>query len=119
MNEPFAAEDLYTQALPKYPEVAGDLLVERGNLRARRRDWSDAKADFLAAIRANSENVEPHYFLGVLYQHLGDWNHAEAELAKAVAISPRYMRGCRRGADSEAVRESAACASAMKIWDDG
>ena len=80
---------------------------------------ADARADFLAAIQANPADVEPHYFLGVLYQHLGDWNHAEAELAKAVAISPRYMRGCRRGADSEAVRESAASTSAIKIWDNG
>jgi protein O-mannosyl-transferase len=103
-GEPFAAEDLYSLALPQYPEVAGDLLVERGNLRARRRDWADAKADFLSAVRANPENVEPHYFLGVLYQQLGDRNHAEAELAKAVAISPNYKDAAAR---LEKVRESA------------
>jgi protein O-mannosyl-transferase len=105
MNEPFAAEDLYTQALPKYPDVAGDLLLERGNLRARRQDWADAKADFLAAIQANPANVEPHYFLGVLYQQLRDWNDAEAELAKAAAISPKYKDATAR---LEAVREAAA-----------
>jgi protein O-mannosyl-transferase len=105
MNEPLAAENLYTQALPKYPEVAGDLLVERGNLRARRHDWTDAKADFLAAIQANPANVEPHYFLGVLYQQLGDWNPAEVELAKTVAISPKYKDAVAR---LDEVRQSAA-----------
>jgi tetratricopeptide (TPR) repeat protein len=104
MNEPLAAEDLYTQALPKHPEVAGDLLVERGNLRARRHDWSDAKADFLAAIQANPAGVKPHYFLGVLYQQLGDWHHAESELNKAVAISPKYKDAVAR---LEMVRKSA------------
>jgi tetratricopeptide (TPR) repeat protein len=96
LNEPLAAEDLYTQALSEYPEVAGDLLVERGNLRARRQDWADAKADYLAAIQANPDDVEPYYFLGVLYQQLGDWNHAEAELAKAVVISPKYKDAAAR-----------------------
>ena len=104
-GEPLAAEDLYTQSLGQFPDVAGDLLVERGNLRARRQDWADARADFLAAIQANPADVEPHYFLGVLYQQLRDWNHAEAELAKAVAISPRYKDAAAR---LEAVRESAA-----------
>jgi hypothetical protein len=96
MNEPLAAEDSYTQALPKYPEVAGDLLVERGNLRARRHDWADARADFLAAIQKNPANVEPHYFLGVLYQQVRDWNDAKDELAKAVAISPKYKDAAAR-----------------------
>ena len=109
-GEPSAAEDLYTQALPDYPQVAGDLLVERGNLRARRHDWADAKADFLAAIQANPTNAEPHYFLGVLYQQLGDWNHAQAELAKAVAISPKYKDAAAR---LETVRKSAAAHSAF------
>jgi tetratricopeptide (TPR) repeat protein len=105
LNEPLAAEDLYTRSLPRYPEVAGDLLVERGNLRARRQDWPDAESDFLAAIQANPANVEPHYFLGVLYQQLSDWTHAEAELATAVAISPSYKDAAAR---LEVVRKSAA-----------
>lgn len=109
-GEPLAAEDLYTQSLSKYPEVAGDLLVERGNLRARRQDWPDAKSDFFAAIRANPNDVEPHYYLGVLYQQLGNWNRAEAELAKAVAISPKYKDAAAR---VEVVRKLAANHSAF------
>jgi protein O-mannosyl-transferase len=103
-GELLAAEDLYTQSLGQFPDVAGDLLVERGNLRARRRDWADAEADFLGAIRANPADVEPHYFLGVLYQQQRDWNRAEAELAKAVAISPKYKDVAAR---LEGVRKSA------------
>ncbi len=34
MGNPQAAEDLYTRSLPKHPEIAADLYVERGNLRA-------------------------------------------------------------------------------------
>jgi len=96
MGDLSAAEDFYTRAINKYPDVAGDLLLERGNLRARREDWPDAKSDFLAAIAANPGNVEPHYFLGVLYQQTGNWADAKKELAKAVEISPKYKDAANR-----------------------
>jgi tetratricopeptide (TPR) repeat protein len=90
------AEELYTEAIDRYPGVAGDLLLERGNLRARRQDWNGAKADFLAAIGKNPADVEPHYFLGVLYQTIGDEKSAIAELQKAVEISPKYKDAAER-----------------------
>jgi protein O-mannosyl-transferase len=96
MNEVQAAEDLYTQALPKYPAVRADLLVERANLRARRGDWTEAKADYLAAIEANPSDVEPHYFLGVLDEQLGDTKGAETELSKAVGLEPTYKDAAAR-----------------------
>ncbi len=95
-GDPAAAEDLYTRSLAKHPEIAGDLLVERGNLRLKRKDWMDAKADFFAAIQSNPADVEPHYCLGVLYQHLGDWIHAESEFANVAAISPNYKDAAAR-----------------------
>jgi protein O-mannosyl-transferase len=96
IGDPAAAEDLYTRSLPKFPEIRGPLLVERGNLRARRRDWADAKADFLGAIQAEPENPEPHYFLGVLYEETGELKSAEAELEKVVAITPKYKDAAAR-----------------------
>jgi tetratricopeptide (TPR) repeat protein len=95
-GDPAAAENLYTQSLAKSPEIAGDLLVERGKLRVKRKDWVDAKADFFAAIQANPADVEAHYCLGVLYQQLGDWIHAESELVNVVAISPNYKDAAAR-----------------------
>ncbi|MGA2441491.1 MAG: tetratricopeptide repeat protein, partial [Tepidisphaeraceae bacterium] len=96
LGNPMAAEQLYTEALPKYPDVAADLLVERGTLRARRQDWNDAKDDFVAAIKANPGDVEAHYFLGVLYQQQGDWADAKIELEKTVGISPKYKDAAER-----------------------
>ncbi|MGD0768284.1 MAG: tetratricopeptide repeat protein [Tepidisphaeraceae bacterium] len=96
LGNPMAAEQLYTEALPKYPDVAADLLVERGTLRARREDWNDAKDDFVAAIKANPGDVEAHYFLGVLYQQQGDWADAKIELEKTVGISPKYKDAAER-----------------------
>jgi tetratricopeptide (TPR) repeat protein len=96
LGDPMAAEQLYTETLPKYPDVAADLLVERGNLRARRQDWKDAKDDFAAAIKANPGGAEAHYFLGVLYQQQGDWPDAKIELEKAVKIAPKYKDAAER-----------------------
>lgn len=90
MGDSAGAEDLYTESLPKFPEIRGPLLVERGNLRARRRDWPDARADFLAAIAAEPDNPEPHYFLGMLYKETEQWQLAEEELGRVVTMSPKY-----------------------------
>jgi protein O-mannosyl-transferase len=95
-GDPTAAEDLYTRSLAKNPEISGDLLVERGKLRMRRNDWVDAEADFFAATQANPADVEPHYCLGVLYQQLGDWTHAESEFANVAAITPYYKDATMR-----------------------
>jgi len=103
-GDPAAAEDLYTRRLANSPNIAGDLLVERGKLRSRRNDWPQAKADFIAAIHLNPANAEPHYCLGDLYQQLGDWTHAESEFAAAVAISPDYQDAAAR---LQQVRKSA------------
>jgi len=98
-----AAEDLYTKALAQYPGLASDLLVQRGNLRARRQDWSDAKADYLAAIESTPTDIEPHYFLGVLYQQLGDWKNAEDQFSQTLAINPTYKDAAAR---LQALRET-------------
>jgi cytochrome c-type biogenesis protein CcmH/NrfG len=90
MGNPRAAEDLYTESLPKHPEIAADLYVERGNLRARREDGADAESDFQAAIAANPTDPEPHYFLSFLFEQRQDWNRAREELEKTVKLSPRY-----------------------------
>jgi len=96
LGNPLAAEQLYTEALPKYPDAAADLLVERGSLRARRQDWKDAKEDFAAAIKANPEEVEAHYYLGVLFQQQGNWADAKIELEKTVKIAPKYKDAAER-----------------------
>jgi tetratricopeptide (TPR) repeat protein len=96
LGNPLAAEQLYTEALPKYPDVAADLLVERGSLRARRQDWKDAKDDFAAAIKANPGDVEAHYYLGVVYQQQGNWADAKIELEKTVKIAPKYKDAAER-----------------------
>jgi len=89
-GDPLAAERFYTDALAKYPKIAADLLVERGNLRARREDWSGARQDFVDAIDAKPNDVEPHYFLGILYLTVGERADAITELRKAAAIDPNY-----------------------------
>jgi protein O-mannosyl-transferase len=99
-GDPAAAEDVYTRALPQYPGLASDLLVQRGNLRARRGDWTDAKADYLAAIESTPTDIEPHYFLGVLYQQLG-----EDQFSRTLAINPIYKDAAAR---LQAVRNPAA-----------
>ena len=96
LGDPLAAEQLYTEALPKYPDAAADLLVERGSLRARRQDWKDAKEDFAAAIKVNPEEVEAHYYLGVLYQQQGNWADAKIELETTLKIAPKYKDAAER-----------------------
>jgi protein O-mannosyl-transferase len=90
------AEDFYSAQLPIHPSMAAELLTERGTLRARRSDWTDAKADFLAAINANPRIADPHYFLGVLYQQLNDFNAAQHEFAQTLAIDPNYKDAAAR-----------------------
>jgi len=96
LGNPLAAEQLYTEALPRYPNAAADLLVERGSLRARRQDWKDAKEDFAAAIKVNPGEVEAHYYLGVLYQQQGNWGEAKIELEETVKIAPKYKDAAER-----------------------
>jgi tetratricopeptide (TPR) repeat protein len=91
-----AAEDVYTKALLQYPGLASDLLVQRGNLRARRQDWTDAKADYLAAIASTPTDIEPHYFLGILYQQLSDWKNAADQFSQTLAINPAYKDAAAR-----------------------
>ena len=90
MGEPDQAEALYADELPKHPEVAAELLVERGTLRARRGDLEDAKADYLRATLLQRQNVQGHYFLAVVYQQMGDFMDAKVEFEKTLAISPKY-----------------------------
>jgi protein O-mannosyl-transferase len=84
------AEKVYTDAIARYPEIAANLLVERGNLRARQGNWPGARQDFLDAIKATPGDVEPHYFLGMLYKMLGDRPDAIAELKAAANIDSKY-----------------------------
>jgi protein O-mannosyl-transferase len=66
------------------------LLVERGTLRARRGDLAGAKEDYLGAVAAEPGNVQVHYFLGVVYQEMGDLADAKGEFLKTLEISPKY-----------------------------
>ncbi len=84
------AEQVYTDAIARYPAITANLLVERGNLCARNQNWAGARQDFLDAIDAKPNDVEPHYFLGLLYLTVGDRADAIAELRKAAAINPNY-----------------------------
>jgi protein O-mannosyl-transferase len=84
------AEKVYTDAIARYPIITANLLVERGNLRARNQNWAGARQDFLDAIKASPSDVEPHYFLGVLYQTLGYRGDALRELTKASEIDANY-----------------------------
>ncbi len=83
-------EKVYTDAIARYPAITANLLVERGNLRARNQDWPGARQDFLDATNASPRDVEPHYFLGVLYQTLGERADALSELRKAAEIDANY-----------------------------
>ena len=96
MGNPQAAEDLYTRSLPKHPEIAADLYVERGNLRARRGDENAAESDFRASIAANPKDAEPHYFLSLLFQQRNDLTNARAEMEKTVQLSPDYKDAAKR-----------------------
>jgi protein O-mannosyl-transferase len=96
LDEARAAEDLYTRSLATHPEIAADLYVERGTLRAGRRDWADARADFVAAAAADPRSPEPHYFLAMLDEQVGDWKGARAELETTLKLSPNYRDAERR-----------------------
>jgi tetratricopeptide (TPR) repeat protein len=96
MGDAGAAEALYTEQLPLHPEVAADLYVERGTLRAQRGDWGEAKADFGAAIERKPGDVEAHYFLGVVCQQIGDLAGAKRELQKVVQNSPDFKDAAKR-----------------------
>ena len=96
MGDPQAAEDLYTRSLPKHPEIAADLYVERGNLRARRGDGNAAQSDFEAAMAADPGDPEPHYFLSLLFQQRQDWKNARSELERTVQLSPEYKDAAQR-----------------------
>jgi tetratricopeptide (TPR) repeat protein len=93
------AEKIYTDAIAKYPAIRANLLVERGNLRARNHNWAGARQDFQDAVKANPRDVEPYYFLGVLDETLGDRPDAITELKEAAAIDPKYKDVQARLAD--------------------
>jgi protein O-mannosyl-transferase len=99
LGNPQAAEDLYSLSLPKHPEIAADLYVERGNLRASRGDGNAAQSDFQAAIAANPRDPEPHYFLGLVCEQRHDWTGARAELEETVQLSPEYKDAAQRLAE--------------------
>lgn len=104
LGDPQAAEDLYTRSLPEHPEIAAYLYVERGNLRAQRQDWADAKSDFHASIAINRLDPEPRYFLGMLFEAQKDWTDARSELKKTVELSPRYKDAAQQLAELERIK---------------
>jgi tetratricopeptide (TPR) repeat protein len=96
MGDSSSAEALYTEQLPKHPEIAADLHVERGTLRAQRGDWPDAKTDFEAAIASQPGDVEAHYYLALVDQQMGNAEAAKRELVLVVAASPDYKDAAKR-----------------------
>jgi tetratricopeptide (TPR) repeat protein len=96
LGDPASAESVYTEQLPKHPEIAADLHVERGTLRAQRADWPEAKQDFEAAIGIQPNDLEAHYYLALVDQQLGDLDAAKRELARVVAASPDYKDAAMR-----------------------
>ncbi len=96
LRQPQDAEDLYTQSLPDHPEIAADLYVERGNLRASRGDYQDAESDFQSAIAADPRDPEPHYFLSLLFEQQHDVKNARAELKKTIELSSKYKDAAER-----------------------
>lgn len=92
MGEPGTAEELYTQSIGKYPDMAEQFLLARGNLRGRRDDWNGAAADFTAAIRVAPLDDEAHYFLGLVYLEENNAAAAAAQLETAVKLNPDNHR---------------------------
>jgi len=96
LGEPLAAEDLYARELAIHPELAAEFYVERGSLRVRRFDWPGARADFEAAVAAQPQDPEPHYYLAMLDAEQKDWTGERTELERTVKLAPHYRDAAQR-----------------------
>jgi tetratricopeptide (TPR) repeat protein/predicted Ser/Thr protein kinase len=81
---------------PDYAEAEADLtpapdadaLARRGRVRAYRKDFRGAEADFAQSIQANDQSVWAWMWRGNARMSAGDFTGAEADLSRAVAVNP-------------------------------
>jgi tetratricopeptide (TPR) repeat protein len=81
----FAAGWHLDQRLERNPSDV-DLRQRRANAAAKMNDWARAANDANLAIMARATNAEAWYQRGLARGHLGDWDAAAMDMAKAVEL---------------------------------
>lgn len=88
IEEALAMLDTLAAASPKDPEV----LVAKGDLLRTRSRFAEAAEAYTQAIARLTDVSERHWGLffarGACYERLNDWDRAEADLRKALKLSP-------------------------------
>jgi tetratricopeptide (TPR) repeat protein len=100
------AERYYKFLIQHCPPLREESYLMLGSLFAATGDLKTAKSDFEAAIAAQPDQPDGHYFLAITLQSLNDSSGAQAEFRKVMRIDPGYRDTALRISDSPATSRS-------------
>lgn len=87
-NQDFAlAEKLYIQAATQHPKNA-KIYARLGVIYLRQKNYKDARDALLSSLRFDSKVASRHYNLALVYQELGNFKKALAEVKQALSLDP-------------------------------
>lgn len=85
-------EDLVKKVIAhrQYP-TEYDKAISNGKYFFLNTEYDKAKESFEAASKARSDSALPYYYLGLVYQQLGDEKNAELHFKKSLAIEEQFV----------------------------
>jgi hypothetical protein len=84
------SEHFDTQLIRQFPENSAEMHLRRGGHRLNRGDLDGARADFDAVIATQPDDLEAHYYLGIVMQMQQDISGAEAQYRRVLQLDPHY-----------------------------
>ena len=119
------AKEIYTRILDSSPPpfVQAVVLMHRGMAEFASVSYRAALDDFSAALDLDDSNCRAHFYHGTVCRVLGDYDRAEIDFGKALAIDPYrldclYQRSALRLQLGDLVGASADCDAALEIEPD-
>jgi hypothetical protein len=84
------SERFDAQLIRQFPDRSAEMHRRRAEHRLDRRDLDGARADFEAAIAADPNDTEAHYYLGMIMQATRDYKSALAQYQRVLQLQPHY-----------------------------